>query len=272
MTLSRTLLLAGLALAAAPVSAQSLTLGSGDNVTVSSTGTSGTLGGMPISNSTTEYEAPGPGVGNDSAVYVGGTAAFNLTGGSLASVEERGTALNLTGSGPVTVTGGAIYGGHGVGLDAAGTGTVLVSGGTFSNVHDGVALVVGKGSTVEVTGGLFEFIDYPGQAYPTVIAVGGTLDLFSLNDSPFLVNGVAMNNTSLMNFPQNESGNTISGTLANGDKLNTFFINVGTFNLNPGVPAAVPEASTTISFGLLLAFGLGSVLIAKKRKLAHSAL
>ena len=273
MTLSRPIFLVSLALIAAPVSAQSLTLGSGDNITVSNVGTFGTLDGAPISNSTTEYEAPGPTFGNnDIAVLVGGTAAFNLTGGSLAAVEEQGTALELTGSGPVTISSGGIYGGHGVGLDAAGTGAVLVSGGTFSNVHDGVSLVVTKGSTVQVTGGLFQFNDYPGQAYPTVIFVAGTLNLFSFNDSPFLINGVAMNNTSLTNIPQNESGNTISGTLANGDKLNTFFTDYGIINLNPGVPAAVPEASTTVSFGLLFALGLGGACIAKKRQCAQSTL
>ncbi len=32
------------------------------------------------------------------------------------------------------------------------------------------------------------------------------------------------------------------------------------------VPAAVPEASTTVSFGLLLALGLGGMVVAAKRK------
>ena len=36
-------------------------------------------------------------------------------------------------------------------------------------------------------------------------------------------------------------------------------------------PAAVPEASTTVSFGLLLAFGMGSLVIARKRKSASAA-
>ncbi len=37
-------------------------------------------------------------------------------------------------------------------------------------------------------------------------------------------------------------------------------------------PAAVPEASTTVSFGLLLALGMGGVVIAaKKKKVAASA-
>ena len=31
-------------------------------------------------------------------------------------------------------------------------------------------------------------------------------------------------------------------------------------------PAAVPEASTTVSFGLLLALGLGSMVVAAKKR------
>ena len=36
--------------------------------------------------------------------------------------------------------------------------------------------------------------------------------------------------------------------------------------------APVPEASTTVSFGLLLALGLGGLVIAAKRKKAHATL
>jgi len=56
---------------------------------------------------------------------------------------------------------------------------------------------------------------------------------------------------------------------------------VGTFSLlnlgsNQGttvniVPAAVPEASTTISFGLLLALGLGGVVLARRKRTAAEA-
>ena len=38
------------------------------------------------------------------------------------------------------------------------------------------------------------------------------------------------------------------------------------FLLTPNAPAAVPEASTTVSFGLLLVLGLGGAVIAAKRK------
>ncbi|MGI4788604.1 MAG: hypothetical protein ACRYFS_07115 [Janthinobacterium lividum] len=71
-------------------------------------------------------------------------------------------------------------------------------------------------------------------------------------------------------------------TFATGDAGDTahFYID----SLTPGVsyttasgqsyslPAAVPEASTTVSFGLLLAFGMGGVVVAaRKKKAAASA-
>ena len=47
----------------------------------------------------------------------------------------------------------------------------------------------------------------------------------------------------------------------------TTFTTSGTsFNLVPGITAPVPEASTTASFGLLLALGLGGLAVAAKRK------
>ena len=42
-------------------------------------------------------------------------------------------------------------------------------------------------------------------------------------------------------------------------------------HLTSFTPAAVPEASTTVSFGLLLALGLGGVVIAAKKKKAAAA-
>ena len=47
----------------------------------------------------------------------------------------------------------------------------------------------------------------------------------------------------------------------------TTFTNSGTsFDLVPGTPPAVPEASTTASFGLLLALGLGGLVVAARRR------
>lgn len=43
-------------------------------------------------------------------------------------------------------------------------------------------------------------------------------------------------------------------------------IELGTGSITLNVPAAVPEASTTVSFGLLLMLGLGGMAVAAKRK------
>ncbi len=55
-----------------------------------------------------------------------------------------------------------------------------------------------------------------------------------------------------------------------GTQRTSFF----TLNINsdfPPAPAAVPEASTTVSFGLLLALGLGGVAVAARKKARASA-
>lgn len=54
-----------------------------------------------------------------------------------------------------------------------------------------------------------------------------------------------------------------------GDGYAVDFLTVGV--TAGAVPAAVPEASTTVSFGLLLLFGLGGVVIAAKKKSAAAA-
>ena len=54
-----------------------------------------------------------------------------------------------------------------------------------------------------------------------------------------------------------------SGEYASTDISDRLVVSGGMIVTNP---AAVPEASTTISFGLLLALGLGSLVIAAKRK------
>lgn len=250
-----------------------LVLNSGDNVAVSGTGTFGVIGGVPISNSTSQYDAinaplSGPG-GSRSAVLTSGTAAFDLaTGGYLVSTIGGGIALNVTGSGPVTISGGAVNGGHGAGLVDTGTGIVTISTGSISaDPRDGIALAIGSGATVQVTGGLFSAPYPPGMFGIIPLSIGGSLYLFSFNDTPFLINGVSMNNTSLTNLSL-YSGNTITGTLANGDRLNTSFrgSDSGTVYLNLPVPAAVPKASTTVSLGLLLVLGAGSLVVAKRRR------
>ena len=47
--------------------------------------------------------------------------------------------------------------------------------------------------------------------------------------------------------------------------------NAGSENVAVGAAAPVPEASTTISFGLLMALGLGGIAIARKRQVSNQA-
>ena len=63
-----------------------------------------------------------------------------------------------------------------------------------------------------------------------------------------------------------------AGTYDLASDTTTFTASGTSFDLVPGVPGApVPEASTTASFGLLLALGLGGLAVAAKRKKAGAA-
>ena len=78
----------------------------------------------------------------------------------------------------------------------------------------------------------------------------------------------------------NGSGNPISNgsentiTKFNSAGVGTQFNTLGPLNgpaglaFGPSSPAAVPEASTTVSLGLLLSLGLGGMVVAAKRRKA----
>jgi len=294
--------LAALGLAAVPVHAQSLTLNSGDSLTVSGAGTVGMQNGLPVANTVSSYYggAAGP------AAATSYTSTFTLAnGGSLSGAENingpGGYGLLTGGSGAVTITGGSITGGkYGDAIQVGGTGRVNISGGTFrgtggdSGTFRGTgtsaALVVGGFAPVNISGGTFTADGQYGTALVTnncgpvtitggIFSIGGasgygfydygsTINLFSLNDSAFLVDGVSMNNTSLSSYLYLSGSHTISGTLANGDLLNTTFQDHGYINLNLGTPPAlpVPEASTTVSLGLLLMLGAGGLAVACRKR------
>lgn len=63
---------------------------------------------------------------------------------------------------------------------------------------------------------------------------------------------------------------TLTANRVTGDTSSTTLIPIDGFQL-VSTPAAVPEASTTISFGLLLALGLGAVAVRKKNSAAAAA-
>lgn len=227
------------ALALAPAAhAQSLTLNSGDNVTVSSAGTVGIIGGKTVASATSSY--------NDSdafyAVETSGTSTFTLAAGGTLTTAQNGYGLDADGSGTVMISGGTITAATGDAVLAY-SQPVTLTGGKITAGTNGV--------------GLF--------AYPSGVTGpnGGTINLFSLGDTPFLINNVPMNNTTLTS---GGFSGTIQGTLLNGDLLDTTFTNFGIINLN--TPAAAPEPSQFVAFtaGLL---GLGALALkAKKRQAA----
>ena len=286
--------LALLGLAVAPAHAQTLSLNSGDNLAVSGAGTVGTLGGKAVSNTTSFYNASAGGatvqtsgtstftLANGGSISSGqsgqglydvGSGAVSITGGSITG-GQYGSAMAIQGSGPVTISGGTIRGtsgsgGNGTGLFANGSGPVTITGGTFAAGGNyfggGTALDADTSAPITITGGIFT----AGQFGYGLYVYRSTLNLFSLGGTPFLVDGVAMNNTTLDGGKFGFGSDTISGILANGDVLNTRFQDHGIINLNIGSPPpAVPEASTTVSLGLLLMLGGGGVAFAARRKSA----
>lgn len=269
-----------LGLAAVPAQAQSsLTLNSGDSLTVSGAGSIGIVGGQPVSNTKSSYTST-----NTSAVVTEGAATFTLaSGGALTTNSYYDPALAADGSGAVTITGGSISSNY-EGLTASkGGGTVTVAGGSISGGQIGlfddgqdtvtvtggsissreVGLETAPGGTVTITGGSISGGD-------AGLSCDGTINLFSQGDTRFLIDGVAMNNTTLFSNQYGRGYNTISGTLANGDKLNTTFIDFGKINLNIGDPpaSAAPEPSSVAVWAFVGLGAAGLVLKAKKRKVA----
>ena len=197
-------------------------------------------------------------VNSAGSAYTGG---INVTGGSVGQIEagndgyasiSRGTVKDaMSYDGYLTISGGSV-----TTAENFEDGSFLtVSGGTVQTVQNDVG-----GGQVKITGGQFQFIDN----------AGGEIDVFGSNLKATLLNGdpaVYDSSFSLL----------LTGTLQNGDTLDA------TYNATPGdsqnpvlnfnghaapVSAPVPEASSTVGLGLMLALGLGGLVVAahKRRK------
>ncbi len=175
MTATRTTMLAALAtlaalgMAALPqaVHAQTqtttLTLNTGDVVTVDDNGTNGLMNGAPIINNTTKSYS------GDPAVVTNGNSAFTLGSGGTLSGSNSG--LSAYDSSIVTITGGTITAGSAAaGLGAYG-GTVSISGGAINGGSQGYGIFAGSGSSVTITGGTV-------TGAIGLYAPAGTIDLY----------------------------------------------------------------------------------------------
>ena len=247
--------LAAVGLAAPAVHAQSLTLNSGDVVTVNSTGTKGTINNAAVSNNTTAYSSS---ITSGVVVRTNGTAAFILgPGGSLTNTATSGDGLDATGSGPVTVTGGSItIGTGGEALGAFGSVPVTVSGGTFTVGLGSIGLYAGGSGNFTVTGGTFA----TGSGGYTVFAnTGSSMDLYG-------------NFTGLMPGQTQalaSGSGSFTGTLTNNTAAQTlsYYNQGGTITLHNTV-AAAPEPSSVAALGLGVLGLCGLALKARKRTAA----
>ena len=251
--------------------AQSLTLHSGDHVTVDGTGTHGIIDGHRVSSKITAYTSSGSVRGVDAdAVQLNGTASFTLGSGGMITGGPNGIALEALDSSKMSMTGGAILCrkpgaempvSNGTALSSGGKSQVTISGGTITGGQYGPALAVEEEGVVRVQGGTITGQYGPALAPEgsgTIIVTGGiistahgmvgllaggasgTINLVSRN-APFLVNGLALNHTVLA---PNSSG-TISGILANGQPLHTKFLNGGQIRLYLGSGASFTPSPRT---------------------------
>ena len=147
--------------------------------------------------------------------------------------------------------------GLGSGLRAL-DGTVNIYGGSFTGGNaqnvpgsDGEQLggdgLFDDGGNLNVYGGSFTG---GRNGFGDIDVLGGATTLYG---SDFFVNGVAMSSSSVT------GSGTITANLQDNSGATTFTYEVFGGTLNLAAPQPVPEASTTVSFGLLLALGLGGM-------------
>lgn len=150
-------------------------------------------------------------------------------------------ALFAYGNSSVTVTGGSFYA-----LSAYDNVTAAVSGGIINGLS-------AQGfSTINITG---VPLQTTGAGFSLGTSGSGTIDLFGTG---FTVTPTVDSDVF-----------TIRGTLLDGKSLTSNYFDNGGRLLFNGAPAPVPEAPSMVSLGLLLALGLGGVVIARRRKPAR---
>ena len=175
-------------------------------------------------------------------------------------------------------------------LDPTGESTTNVGGGNIGTLHSDVYSVVnvnagnigtiqaantafnnGPFSMVYVRGGTIGAIQATNSS--TVNVTGGNIASFSTAGTSLIdIFGTGLTETFLGAF-SNYTEYGITGNLRSGDVVNaTYFDYGGTLEFNNATPPVVPEASTTVSLGLLLALGLGGLVVAAKRKKASPSL
>ena len=225
------------AFAVPAVHAQSLNIDQG-TATISGSGT-------VVTGLYTTFGGAGPATTSYNSVFSDFTGTLNLQpGGSIQTFTSSGGVATMSGGTVGTFNADAVY----------------LGDGDFNNPQ--VSITGGSVNTLYSVGG-YAYQPFGGYAaYDTVCNLsGGTFGtLVAQNYGGFNITGTNLK----------FANNFVTGTLASGQSLNVQYVNQdahGFLEFNGiGVPAAaVPEASTTISLGLLLLLGLGGMVMAKRR-------
>ena len=98
-----------------------------------------------------------------------------------------------------------------------------------------------------------------GLSRPNGLAFDAHGDLFAANSA-----GNVSGQGSITEF----AFDSVAGTFAAGKTVETGLSGPSDVAFSPIAPPAVPEASTTVSLGLLLALGVGGLAVARKRRKA----
>ncbi len=228
---------------AAPAGAQTLRLGTFQSVRPPLSGTATIdAAGTAASGSYTFTAGTGPTTTTYRGVELYNNSVLNFQNGSTITV-----ALFNQGAGTANVYGGSVK--NILGYDSSVTN--IYGGSTFyaTALGSSVGGVPGSG-TINIYGGGLTYLAAEQTGVIDIFGSGLTETYLGTSD-PFQIY-------------------SLTGTLQDGTVLAaTYSSDNGTvlFNGQPAVPIpAVPEASTTVSLGLLLMLGLGGMAVAAKRR------
>ena len=234
--------------------------------------TDGTFSGNNIRstasvNGTTLYSA-GP-VGLFSTAFGSGTGTAAETGTAnirVTNIANNNLYFSTASTASATNQGPGIYDDGKVGTQTSGTTAtaVLAAGAASTNAYDFLFTNPNTLFVADATAGLLE--------YTSATGADGTFTLASTLGTPGLTS-IASNGTDIFGITSASSANSLLdfniasstfATLATAG-ANTAFRGVDLAPTAAPVTAPVPEASTTVSLGLLLMLGLGGMAVAKKR-------
>lgn len=203
---------------------------------------------------------------NSSANVSGGTTGIQTYGSSTVNFTSGSSGFgnfDIYDASTLNVSGGSIFE-----VDAQSTSTVNVSGGSVRALNTFALGSIIGGGTVNITGGSLQYLNADAASIFNI--TGGNLQNLSTSElSTINLFGTGFTQTLLQTNPSDQVY-SIAGTLQNGDTLNAQYSDYGG-TLNFITPAAVPEASSVISLGALLALGLGGYALNARRRSAPRA-